>query len=184
MAKVRRFSSRSAEVRQGSPKFAYVRHGSLKFTQIRTDMVLGSSLEFCGFSKVLAVLAGSQKVLQGTQRSAMVRERSLRVAQVSLRLVTVLRQASPMFAEIQISSHKITEVRCGRNVRQSSLGSFAVARRHYDELNFAQVRQSSLQDFPRFSQVLRGTLRFSKDIFDSLSFSKVVSSSVRFSNVL
>ena len=104
----------------------------------------------------------------------MVRERSLRFAQVSLRLVTVLRQASPMFAEIQISSHKIAEVRCGPNVRQSSLGSLALASRHHDELNFAQVRQSSLQDFPRFSQVFQGPLRFSKDIYGSLSFSKVV----------
>ena len=104
------------------------------------------------FSKVLA---GSQKVLQGPQRSAMVRERSLRFAKVSLRLVTVLRQASPMFAEIQIGSHKIAEVRCGPNVRQSSLGSLALATRQFDELNFAQVIQSSLRIFP-------GSLKFSK----------------------
>ena len=159
---------RSAKVRQNSHMFAMVRSSSPRFAQTWFSGVLLSSV---GFSKVLA---GSQKVLQGTQRSAMVRERSLRFAQVSLRLVTVLRQASPMFAEIQISSHKITEVRCGRNVRQSSLGSLALARRHYDELNFAQVLQSSLQDSRRFSQVLQGPVRFSKEIYGSLSFSKVV----------
>ena len=141
---------RSAKVRQNSHMFAMVRSSSPRFAQTWFSGVLLSSV---GFSKDLA---GSQKVLQGTQRSAMVRERSLRFAQVSLRLVTVLRQASTMFAEIQISSHKITEVRCGRNVRQSSLGSLALARRHYDELNFAQVRP---EFSPGFSQVLSSSPR-------------------------